>query len=198
MEPKKSCKCVFLLFVAPTQARSQKNRTSACFQRFQTLSTKNMKNRKKKQIYKKLTRFQKTTNLAKQAKKAAASGGQRRSAEVQRRFSGGQRRSAEVQRRFGGSKLHQITKSMKIIDLRVFFAKFLIFFKFCVIERFLRFARTNKKIAPMLCFFPPVSQTLKVVRVDKPSQAFRGQRRSAEAADRRRRQQAAGSSTLGG
>ena len=42
MEPKKSCKCVFLLFVAPTQARSQKNRTSACFQRFQTLSTKNM------------------------------------------------------------------------------------------------------------------------------------------------------------
>ena len=50
----------------------------------------------------------------------------------------------------------------------------------------------------MLCFFPPVSQTLKVVRVDKPSQACRGQRRSAEAADRRRRQQAAGSSTLGG
>ena len=146
MEPKKSCKCVFLLFVAPTQARSQKNRTSACFQRFQTLSAKNMKNRKKtKKNVKKLTRFRKTTNSAKQAKKAAASGGQRRSAEVQRRFSGGQRRSAEVQRRFGGSKLHQITKSMKIIDLCVFLLNFWFFCKFCVIERFLRFARTNKK-----------------------------------------------------
>ena len=123
--PKKSCKFVFSLFVAPTQARSQKNRTSACFQRFQTLSTKNMKNRKKtKKNIKKLTRFQKTTNLAKQAKKAAASGGQRRSAEVQRRFSGGQRRSAEVQRRFGGSKLHQITRSMEIIDLCVFLLNF--------------------------------------------------------------------------
>ena len=132
MEPKKSCKCVFLLFVAPTQARSQKNRTSACFQRFQTLSAKNMKNRKKtKKNVKKLTRFRKTTNSAKQAKKAAASGGQRR--------------SAEVQRRFGGSKLHQITKSMKIIDLRVFWLNFYFFSKFCVIERFLRFARTNKK-----------------------------------------------------
>ena len=126
--PKKSCKFVFSLFVAPTQARSQKNRTSACFQRFQTLSTKNMKNRKKtKKNVQKTNKIPKNNKFSETGKK---SGGQRRSAEVSGGSAEVQRRSAEVS---GGSaevRRLQITPNYKKYEnyrFMCFFAKFLIF-----------------------------------------------------------------------